>query len=99
MYAKPKSIVRCNDMGAYSETPYLSFSQLQLGVFDALTNFNIGCRASTLIYECMNIIFGKYNLLGCTRINKARLWASKYDSFEPTKRWKARRGKANQKDD
>ena len=33
----------------------------------------------------MNIIPGKYNLLGCNRKSKARLRASKYDSSKPTK--------------
>ena len=44
----------------------------------------------------MNIISGKYTLLECNRRNKARLWASKYDSSE---RRKIRRRKIKQKDD
>ena len=48
----------------------------------------------------MNIIPGKCTLLECNRRNKARLWASKYDSPEPIKkRRKIRRRKIKQKDD
>ena len=48
----------------------------------------------------MNIILGKCTLLECNRRNKARLWASKYDSSEPIKkRQKIRRRKIKQKDD
>ena len=48
----------------------------------------------------MNIIPGKCTLLGCNRINKARLWASEYDSSKPIKsQRKIRCIKAKQKDD
>ena len=57
-------------------------SLLQLGVFDAVANFNGGRTASILIYECMN-----YTLFwGVMGINKSRLRASKYDSSEPTRK-------------
>ena len=84
-------------MGAYSKN---ILSQLQLGVFDVISNFNNGRRVSILIYEFMIIILGKYTLLGCNRIKKARLWASEYDSSEPIKnKGKIRCRKAKQKDD
>ena len=78
----------------------MNLSRLQLGLFDVIANFNVGRRVNILIYEFMNIIPGKYTFLGCTRINKARLRASEYDSFEPIKnRRKIRCRKAKQKDD
>ena len=46
----------------------------------------------------MHIIFSKYTLLGCNRINKARLKSSKYVSSESSKKQqKIRHGKAKQK--
>ena len=55
------------------KTSYVSLSQLQLGVFDVISNFNVGRRVSILIYEFMNIIPSKDTLLGCNRIIKAWL--------------------------
>ena len=82
------------------KTSYVSLSQLQLGVFDVISNFNVGRRVSILIYEFMNIIPSKDTLLGCNRINKAWLQASEYDSSEPIKNQrKIRCRKAKQKDD
>ena len=82
------------------KTSYVSLSQLQLGVFDVISNFNNGPRVSILIYEFMNIILSKYTLLRCNRINKARLLASEYDSSEPIKnQQKIRWRKPKQKDD
>ena len=66
-------------------TSYVSLSQLQLGVFDVISNFSVGRRVSILIYEFMNIIPSKDTLLGCNRINKARLRESEYDSSESIK--------------
>ena len=49
---------------------YVSFSQLELGVYDAAANFNIGRKASMLIFEKLNMVPGKYSLKGCQVINK-----------------------------
>ena len=82
------------------KSTYVSFSQLQLGVYDAVANFNIGRKASILIFEKLNMIPGKYCLEGCRKINEKRLFASKYGNLEATKkRRKIRRGKAKNKDD
>ena len=61
------------------KTRYVSLSQLELGVYDAVANFNVGCKASVLIYEEMKVVPGKYTLFGCHNINKKRLLASKYN--------------------
>ena len=55
------------------KTSHVSLSQLQLGVFDVISNFSVGRRVSILIYEFMNIIPSKDTLLGCNRIIKAWL--------------------------
>ena len=82
------------------KSTYVSFSQLQLGVYDAVANFNIGMKASILIFEKFNMIPGKYCLKGCRKINEKRLSASKYDNLEATKkRKKIRRGRAKTKDE
>ena len=82
------------------KSTYVLFSQLQLGVYDAVANFNIGRKASILIFEKLNMIPGKYCLEGCRKINEKRLSASKYDNLETTKKCrKIRRGKAKTNDD
>ena len=64
------------------KSSYVSLSQLQLCVFHVTANFNADSRAIILIYEFMNIIPGKYTLLECNGISKARFRASEYDSSE-----------------
>ena len=46
-----------------SKASYVIVSQLQLGVFDVVANFNVGRRVNILIYEFMDIIPSKYTLL------------------------------------
>ena len=82
------------------KTRYVSLTQLELGVYDAVANFNIGKKASVLTYEIMDLIPGTFTLQGCDTINRKRLFASKYKEMDSTKkRRKIRRGKAKQKDD
>ena len=82
------------------KTRYVARLQLELGVYDAVANFNVGRKASVLIYEQLNIIPGRYTTLGLHIINKKRLYISKYDASSPTKkRRKMRRGIAKQKKD
>ena len=56
---------------------YVSFTQLEFGMYDAVANFNIGKKASVLIYEKMNLIPGKFTLQACDKINRKRLSSSK----------------------
>ena len=82
------------------KTRYVSSSLLDLGVYDAVANFNVGRKASILVYEKLNMIPGKYTLRGCQNLNSKRLFASHNDNLESTKkRRKIRRGKAKGKDD
>ena len=77
---------------------YVSFTQLELGVYDAVANFKIGKNASVLIYEKMNLIPGKFTLQACDKINRKRLFASKYKEMDSTrKRRKIRRVKQSKK--
>ena len=47
----------------------VSPSSLEVGVYDAVANFNIGMKWSILIYEKLNIILGAFTLKGCKDIN------------------------------
>ena len=61
---------------------YVSFSQLELGVYDAVANFNIGRKASMLIFEKLNMIPDNYSLKDCQVINEKRLFASTYKKHD-----------------
>ena len=65
----------------FPKSRYVSFSQLELGVYDAVANFNIGRKAGILTYEKLNMIPGKYSLKGCQSINAKRLFASTYKIY------------------
>lgn len=45
---------------------------------DAVANFNIGQKASVLVFERLEMIPGHYTLRGCNRNNAKRLIHSKY---------------------
>ena len=63
------------------KSTYVWFSQLQLGVYDAVANFNIGRKASIFTFEKLNMILAKYCLEGCRKINEKRLSESKYENL------------------
>ena len=44
------------------KTRYMSLTQLELGMYDAIADSNIGKKASVLIYEKINLIPGKFTL-------------------------------------
>ena len=61
------------------KTRYVSLTRLELGVlYDVVANFNVGKKASILIYGKMNLRLGKFTLQGCDKIKCKRLFASKY---------------------
>ena len=61
------------------KTRYVSLPRLELGVlYDIVANFNVGKKASILIYGKMNLRPGKFTLQGCDKIKCKRLFASKY---------------------
>ena len=55
------------------KTRFCSLVQLELGVYDAIANFNIGRKASVLIYEKLGVCPGKNMLCGSKRLNRKRL--------------------------
>ena len=55
------------------KSAYVSLDNLKFGVYDAVANFNIGMKATVLIYEKLNMIPGVYTLQGCRQINAKRL--------------------------
>ena len=82
------------------KTKFVSLKQLEFGVFDAVSNFNIGRKASILIYEKTKIRPGKYMLEGCSNLNKKRLRLSNYKSKDTSKnKRKVLRGMKKQKAD
>ena len=76
------------------KTRYVPPTQLELGVYDAVANFNTIKNVSVLIYEKMNFIPENFTLEGCDKINRKILFASKYKEIDSTKkRRKIRRSK------
>ena len=63
------------------KTQYVSLTQLEVGVHDAVANFNIGGKAPILIYEKMDMIIGRYTLNGCKNLNVKRLFNSILQKF------------------
>ena len=82
------------------KTNYVSIKQLDFGVFDAVANFNIGRKASVLIYEKLSMIPGSYMLKGCSTLNKKRLFRAEYKNDDINKkRRKVLRGRKIKKKD
>ena len=63
---------------------YVSFSQLQLGINDAVPDFSVGRKAKKLMFEKLNMISGEKCLKDCKKLNEngKRLSASTYDDLE-----------------
>ena len=51
----------------------ITSSDLEFGVYDALAQFNIGIKASLLIYEKLNFVTGVYMLKSCKKRNLKRV--------------------------
>ena len=68
------------------KTKYCSHAQLELGVYDAIANFNIGFKSSVLIYEELGICPGNFMLKGCHRHNQKRLYHAEYKASTPVKK-------------
>jgi hypothetical protein len=73
---------------------------LKFATYDAIANFNIGRKASVMIYEKLNMIPGKFMIDGCNRENKIRLYQSSYKNKSCVKlRRKTIRGNKKNKTD
>ena len=80
---------------------YVSFTPLQYEVYDAVANFNIGRKASVLIFEKIGMIPRIYTLTGCQKLNQKRLSESSHNkNLDSTKkRRKIKRGQSKRHDD
>ena len=79
---------------------YVSFTPLQFRLYDAVANFNIGRKASVLIFENFGLIPGKYTVTGCQKLNQKRLSTTSYKKLDLSKKGrKIRRGKVKGHDD
>ena len=67
------------------KSTYVSLKHLKLGVHDAVSNFNIGRKASVLLYEKLKMIPGVFTIQGCIRLNRKRLSLSHYKNAEKNK--------------
>ena len=71
----------------------MSFTPLQFRLYDEVANFNIGRKASVLIFENFGLIPGKYTVTGCQKLNQKRLSTFSYKKLDLSKkRRKIRRG-------
>ena len=59
---------------------------MEFGVYDALANFNIGRKASVLVYAELNMLPGKHLVNGCTILNRKRLYLADYKNSESAKK-------------
>jgi len=75
-------------------------SQLRFGVYDAVSNFNIGRKATVLKFEAMKMKPGQYLLPNCNNLNGKRLYHSNYKNTNVAKkRRKVIRGQTKAKHD
>ena len=79
---------------------YIGFTQLEIGVYDAVANFNDGRSASIDILKQMGLEPGINCELACKSINEKRINNSLMKSTDISKiRRKVIRGRKKQKDD
>ena len=50
------------------KSKFCTLPQLQFGIYDAVSNFNIGRKASVLTFEKMGMVPGHYMLKGCSML-------------------------------
>ena len=51
----------------------VGLQQLSSGIYDAVSNFNIGAKAIISLYERLNMVPGFYTNVRCDKINKKRI--------------------------
>ena len=69
------------------KTTYCSLKQLEFGVYDVVASFNIGYKATVLIFETLEMIPGLYTLQGCRKDDRKRiiLYHAEYKSSDAVK--------------
>lgn len=79
---------------------YVGLDLFRFGVFDAVAHFNVGWKASVLIFEKLSVIPGRYCSKGFDSLNKKRLVNAAYkSSVGAKKRRKILRGLSKSKGD
>jgi len=79
---------------------YVALNLFRLGVYDAVAHFNIGWKASILVFEKLSIVPGRYCTKNVDSLNRKRLFNASYkDSEKAKKRRKIIRSKAKAKGD
>ena len=68
------------------KTTHVGLSTLAVGVYDAISHFNIGEKAALDVFGLMNIESGVYTSRLCAEINKTRKRHSIYRMSEPQKK-------------
>jgi len=68
------------------KTQYVGLVQFQLGVYDAVANFNIGEQATLDIYKALGMEPGFFTRKGCSMTNRCRLKVASYKSLKSTKK-------------
>ena len=65
---------------------YCGLSKLEVGVFDAVANFNYGSKASMDIFKYLNIVPGAYMETMCIALNTKRISLSSYEGLGTNKK-------------
>lgn len=89
LHGRTQNANECYNAMIWERVPkstYVSLSLFRLGVFDAVANFNIGRKASVLVFEKLSMIPGRYCTKGCSDINRKRLFTASYKSQEIAKK-------------
>ena len=82
------------------KTKYVGYTQLEIGVYDAVANFNDGRSASLSILKQIGLVPGIHCEVACSNINKKRIQNSLMKTTDVSKtRRKVIRGRKKQKDD
>ena len=68
------------------KTKFNALTQLELATYDAVAQFNIGRKATIMIYEKMNMIPGIFCVKGCNDLNRLRLYRAGYKGTESAKK-------------
>ena len=65
---------------------YCGLSKLEMGVFDAVANFNYGSKASMDIFKYLNIVPGAYMETMCLALNTKGISLSSYKGLGTSKK-------------
>ena len=84
----------------FPKTRYVGFTQFQMGFYDVIANFNIGQKASILIFQKCGLNPGVNTMQSCDRMNESHIANAERQSAPKTKlRRKILRGKKKMKGD